>query len=267
MNRKRKKAVLLTGIILFLILLFLVEKQEKRQETASMANAFLKEDEGQQEASSERSETADATPENPSGEKENREEKKKGVSSGQKGKIALTFDDGPSPRYTPILLDGLAERNVKATFFVTGENAEKYPDIVRRESEEGHLVGNHTYHHVQLTDANQEQFREEITMTNEKIREITGKEVNFIRPPYGSWDKRYETELNMFPVLWDVDPLDWCTENVDAVVKNIVTKTKENDIILLHDMYPSSVTAALQAVDILKEQGYEFVTVEEILFD
>ena len=184
-----------------------------------------------------------------------------------KGKVALTFDDGPHPVCTPQLLFGLKKRDVKVTFFVTGENVESYPEIVKRASEEGHLIGNHTFHHVQLTAANSDDFKKEIISTNDIIQEVTGKETSFIRPPYGSWDKKYEKELNMFPVLWDVDPLDWCSTNVDKIVRSVLAGTKENSIILMHDSYDSTVTAALQVVDILKAEGYEFVTVDEILFD
>ena len=184
-----------------------------------------------------------------------------------KGKVALTFDDGPHPVCTPQLLDGLKKRDVKVTFFVTGENVESYPEIVKRASEDGHLIGNHTFHHVQLTAANSDDFKKEIISTNDIIQEVTGKETSFIRPPYGSWDKKYEKELNMFPVLWDVDPLDWCSTNVDKIVRSELAGTKENSILLMHDSYDSTVTAALQVVDILKAEGYEFVTVDEILFD
>ena len=182
-------------------------------------------------------------------------------------RIALTFDDGPHPRYTVKLLDGLKERGVKATFFVTGANVSKYPEIVERMYKEGHLIGNHTFHHIQLTAANGEQFREEIVSTNEAIREITGEDTEYIRPPYGSWNKKYEEELNMFPVLWTIDPLDWCSANADGVTRKVLTKARENAIILMHDSYASTVTAALRVVDELQEQGYEFVTVDEILFD
>lgn len=113
-------------------------------------------------------------------------------------KIALTFDDGPHPVYTKILLDGLAERGAKASFFVTGENAEKYPELILRMQKEGHLIGNHTYSHIQLTSNNREAFRQELISTNEVLKEITGAETIFVRPPYGSWDKGFEQELNMF---------------------------------------------------------------------
>lgn len=182
-------------------------------------------------------------------------------------KIALTFDDGPHPYYTEQLLDGLKERGVKVTFFVTGQHAEKYPDIIKRISEEGHLIGNHTYSHMELKDNNRDAYKKELIQTNEILFALTGKETQYVRPPYGSWDKKFEIELNMFPVLWNVDPLDWCSTNTASVTKKVVDKVEENDIILMHDEYASTVTAALQIIDILQKEGYTFVTVEDILFD
>lgn len=182
-------------------------------------------------------------------------------------KIALTFDDGPHPYYTEQLLEGLADRGVHATFFVTGEHAELHPEVIERMNEEGHLIGNHTYSHIQLNHKNGEEFKAELIKTNEILYKITGKEVVYVRPPYGSWDKKFESELNMFPVLWTIDPLDWCSTNVDNITNKVISKVKENDIILMHDEYKSTVTAALKVVDHLKEEGYEFVTIEEIMFD
>lgn len=190
-----------------------------------------------------------------------------GAVAESKGKIALTFDDGPHPYYTEQLLDGLKERNVKASFFILGAHAEENSELVERMAEEGHLIGNHTYNHVQLTNVNEELFKEEIRSTSEMLEKITGETVEYIRPPFGSWDKKFEEELNMFPVLWTVDPLDWCSNNSDSIVRKVVSDIKENDIILLHDEYKTSVTAALAIVDVLQKEGYEFVTVEEILFD
>ena len=182
-------------------------------------------------------------------------------------RIALTFDDGPHPYYTEQLLNGLKKREVCATFFVTGEHASLHPDIIERMATEGHLIGNHTYSHMQLTAKNREEFKQELLKTNAVISEITGEEVVYVRPPYGAWDKNFEKEINMFPVLWSVDPLDWCSDNVSCITENVVSKVKDNDIILMHDYSASSVTAALEIVDKLKEKGYVFVTVEEILFD
>lgn len=182
-------------------------------------------------------------------------------------RIALTFDDGPNPVYTPQLLDGLKKRGVRASFFLMGKQAEAYPELVQRMQTEGHLIGNHTYSHIQLGKNNREKFKEELVKTNELLLEITGEEVEFVRPPYGSWDKSLETELTMLPVLWTIDPMDWCSSNVSGIVKKVTGKAKENAVILMHDEYSSSVTAALEIVDTLQKQGYEFVTVDELLLD
>lgn len=182
-------------------------------------------------------------------------------------KVALTFDDGPHYAYTKVLLDGLKERGVVATFFVTGEHAEMHPDLIERMQAEGHLVGNHTYSHIQLTAGNHEEYKQELIQTNEILEGILGEEVIFVRPPYGSWDKAFEEELNMIPVLWSVDPLDWCSDSVECIVQSTMGEVEENDIILMHDYYETSVTAALKIVDELLEDGFTFVTVDEILFD
>lgn len=189
------------------------------------------------------------------------------VGSEDSKKIALTFDDGPHPYYTEQLLKGLKERNVKATFFITGQNVEAYPEIVKEIYEDGHLIGNHTYNHTQLTSGNAETFKQEIVKTNEVIKAVTGEDTIYIRPPYGSWDKEFEKELNMFPVLWTIDPLDWCSSDVSCIVNTVCAKAGENDIILMHDQYKTTVTAAFEIVDKLMEEGYEFVTVDELLFD
>lgn len=182
-------------------------------------------------------------------------------------KIALTFDDGPHPKFTEQILDGLKARGVQATFFVTGEHAELHPDIIERMNKEGHIIGNHTYSHIQLTNGNRNSFKDELLKTNQILNEITGEEILYVRPPYGTWDKSFETELNMIPVLWNVDPLDWCASDASGVVNKVLKEADENAIILMHDYYETSVTAALQIVDELQARGYTFVTVEEILFD
>ena len=182
-------------------------------------------------------------------------------------KIALTFDDGPSAAWTPALLDGLKERGVKATFFLIGENADKNPEIVKRMAEEGHLIGNHTYHHVELTKVSENEARLELADTSAVIVRITGKEPEYMRPPFGAWQRKLEQEIQMLPVLWTIDPLDWTTENQDEIVNKVVTEAEENDIILLHDCYKSSIEAGLRIVEILQEEGFVFVTVDELLLN
>ena len=182
-------------------------------------------------------------------------------------KIALTFDDGPSHSCTGRLLDGLLERDVKATFFLIGENAKENPKLVKRIYDEGHLIGNHTYTHVEITKISDEEAKIELEKTDHVISSITGEHVQYMRPPFGAWQKELENELNVLPVLWTVDPLDWTTEFVDEIVNKVVTETEENDIILLHDCYDSSVDAAFQIIDILKKEGFEFVTVDELMIN
>lgn len=185
----------------------------------------------------------------------------------EKPSIAITFDDGPSSRYTGRLLDGLKERNVKASFFLIGENAEENPELVERIYKEGHLIGNHTYSHVQMTHLSEEAAVREIERTDQVISAITGEHVAYMRPPFGAWQRELEVRMEVLPVLWSVDPLDWTTENVDEIVSKVVTEVEEGDIILLHDCYASSVEAALRIVDILQKEGYEFVTVDRLLID
>ena len=112
-----------------------------------------------------------------------------------------------------------------------------------------------------------ETAQEEILMTNEVITGITGEEVSYMRPPFGVWQKNLERKLDVMPVLWTIDPLDWTTENVDEIVNKVVTEAEENDIILLHDCYKSSIEAGLRIVDILQEEGFVFVTVDELLLN
>ena len=185
----------------------------------------------------------------------------------EKPQIALTFDDGHSDACTPRLLDGLKERGVKATFFLIGENAKENPELVKRLDEEGHLIGNHTYHHVEITKVSDEEAKKEILDTNKVITSITGKSVEYMRPPFGLWQRNLEMEIEVLPVMWTIDPLDWTTENVDEIVNTVVTEAEENDIILLHDCYDSSVDAALRIIDILQKKEFEFVTVDQLIMN
>ena len=182
-------------------------------------------------------------------------------------KIALTFDDGPHPIYTPMLLEGLKKRNVKVTFFLMGTAAEQYPDIVKQIADEGHLIGNHTFHHVSLENAGEGTIEREVLSANELIEEISGEYPQFIRPPFGQCDKQIESQTGMLCVLWDIDPLDWCTPDASKVVQRVLKNAREDGIILMHDQYKTSVMAAFTIIDELQKQGYEFVTAEEILLD
>lgn len=176
-------------------------------------------------------------------------------------------DDGPNEDYTETLLEGLKERDVKVTFFLLGAEVEKYPNIVEEIHDEGHLIGTHSYEHVNLSNLSDTAAMEQVDKTNQAIHEITGEFPQYIRPPFGCWKCNLDYNAKMIEVLWDIDPLDWKTSNSDVIAKRVIDKVEEDDIILLHDASESSVKAAFKIIDELEKKGYVFVTVDEILFD
>ena len=179
-------------------------------------------------------------------------------------RVALTFDDGPS-KYTTSLLDGLRKRGVRATFFLQGQCIEGKEEVIKQMQEDGHLIGNHTFHHVQLTKLSDEQAKQEVVSTSNAIYEITGIYTSYIRPPFGEWKKGLDYNVTMIPVLWTIDSRDWYTQNTPVIVNEVMKQVEDGDIILMHDCYKTSVESALQIVDQLKEQGYELVTVDEMI--
>lgn len=181
--------------------------------------------------------------------------------------VALTFDDGPNADYTETLLKGLEERGVKATFFLVGSEVEKHPEIVRKIQDGGHLIGTHSYDHVNLYELSDNAAMEQVEKTNAAICRITGEYPQYIRPPFGCWNESLDDETSMVKVFWDVDPKDWATNSAELVAKRVVSKVEESDIILLHDASESSVKAAFMIIEELKKAGYTFVTVDEMLLD
>ena len=179
--------------------------------------------------------------------------------------VALTFDDGPSKKYTPVLLEGLRERHVVASFFLMGKNIPGNEELLKQMQMDGHLLGNHTYNHVQLDKVTVEKAREEIEKTSNAIYRVTGCYPVYIRPPFGAWRKDLDLAVTMFPVFWDVDTLDWKSKNVASVLSIVEKNVGDGKIILMHDGYETSVEAALKIVDMLTEKGYEFVTVDRLL--
>lgn len=187
---------------------------------------------------------------------------------GLEGKcVALTFDDGPDDEYTPRLLDGLKERGVRVTFFLMGQNIEGNEELLKRMKAEGHLIGNHSYSHVQLTKAGAGAVCQAVDRTSRMIEDITGERPQYMRPPYGDWNEELECEVEMTTVLWSVDSLDWKLKNKNRIVKRVLKDVENGDIILMHDIFPTSVDAALEIIDTLTKRGYTFVTVDELLID
>lgn len=187
-----------------------------------------------------------------------------GGGSGQK-LIAITFDDGPRRSSTTRLLDGLAQRGAKATFFLVGKNVEVNHDVVERMEREGHQVGLHTYDHEnRLTGLNHADFSAQVDRTRNLLAEILGHSDFVLRPPYGMTDAGVKKWAGAPIIIWSIDPEDWKDQNADREVEFITKDAKDGDIILMHDIFDASVEAALRVVDILHEQGYLFVTIDEL---
>ena len=178
--------------------------------------------------------------------------------------IALTFDDGPSD-YTEMLLDGLDEHNAKATFFVIGSKAEKNPEIVLRIHDDGHLVGNHTYSHIDFYKSSIEDIEKDITKGADVIEAITEVRPMFLRAPYGNVNFIQLKKLDSFFVYWSASTLDWFKEDEDYIYKRIMKEAKDGAIILMHDTKEVTVKAVLRAIPELQQQGYEFVRVDDLL--
>lgn len=183
--------------------------------------------------------------------------------------IAMTFDDGPHATNTPRLLDMLKQRGIKATFFVVGQCAAEYPDIMKRIAAEGHEIGNHSWSHIALNRTGAESLRKQMENTNAAIEKSTGVRPTVMRPPYGATsaalNKRFDEEYGMKVILWSVDPLDWKNRNANTVYNRIVQNTHPGAIILAHDIHATTVAAMPQTFDTLLAKGYKFVTVSELL--
>lgn len=179
--------------------------------------------------------------------------------------VALTFDDGPSGDLTKKLLEGLAQRDVTSTFFVCGYRLKYYPSIPQLVLDYGHELGLHTFNHPNLKELSREEIRKELQDTWDLLPE--GSNVTLMRPPGGNYNNRVKEvckEMGLGIMLWSLDTRDWATNDVDEVVNKIVSRVKDGDVILMHELKNSSIQAALKAIDILKAQGYEFVTVSQL---
>ncbi len=183
--------------------------------------------------------------------------------------VALTFDDGPHPRYTPRLLDILKQRNVKATFYVVGTNAKAYPHILKRMVQEGHEVANHTWSHPYLTKLSQSSVRKELDSTRDAIIQATGIPPVSYRPPYGAINSSLKSWIHSeygYPtIMWSVDPLDWQKPGSGKVADRLVNGAHKGAILLAHDIHRGTIDAIPSTVDRLIQKGYRFVTVSQLI--
>ena len=179
--------------------------------------------------------------------------------------VALTFDDGPRSSTTGPLLDGLALREVPATFFLVGNRIPGNEDLVRRMAAEGHQIGIHTYDHVELKGLSRQDFDLQVGKTRALITQLVGEGNYWLRPPYGLMDRQAGQWCGGPVILWSVDPEDWKDDDIDRIVAAVVEHVSDGDIVLLHDLFPSSAQAALRVVDTLLARGCCFVTVEQLM--
>ncbi len=187
----------------------------------------------------------------------------------ERAEVALTFDDGPHPQHTPILLDILAARRQRATFYVIGRLVERYPDIVRRMVAEGHEVANHTWSHPTLTALGDHGVLREIDRTQEVIWRVTGHVPTTMRPPYGAFSPRQSRMLaaarNLPTIIWSVDPQDWRRPGPQVVADRMVRGARPGAIILAHDIHAPTIRAVPAAIEGLITRGLTSVTLSELL--
>ena len=181
----------------------------------------------------------------------------------EKKTIALTFDDGPSS-FTGRLLDCLEKNNAKATFFMVGKEIESFPEEVKRMEELGCELGNHTYSHTDLTTLSAEEISNEIGTVDKLLYDLTGHGATVVRPPYGSINDNVRSTVGTPMMLWSVDTLDWETEDVQKIVDTVMSSAEDGAVILMHDIFKTSVDAAEIIIPKLIKEGYELVTVHEL---
>jgi len=183
--------------------------------------------------------------------------------------IAMTFDDGPSATLTPKLLDLLATRHIKVTFFVIGENVAEHPEIVARAAREGHEIGNHSWSHPNFGKMSDDNVRSQLRRTDDAIRSATGNRPTLMRPPYGSITAREKhwihDEFGYRIILWDVDPYDWKRPGPAVVRNRILKETQPGSIVLSHDIHPGTIEAMPSTLDALEAKGFKFVTISELI--
>jgi peptidoglycan/xylan/chitin deacetylase (PgdA/CDA1 family) len=183
--------------------------------------------------------------------------------------IAMTFDDGPHATLTPRLLDLLAARHIKATFFVLGECVEQNPEVLRRAAREGHEIANHSWSHPQLNKMSDDAVRLQLRRTDDAIKAITGKRPTLMRPPYGAITTRQKKwihdEFGYQIIMWDVDPLDWKDPGPATVANRILKETRAGSIVLSHDIHKGTVEAMPSTLEQLANKHFKFVTVSELI--
>jgi peptidoglycan/xylan/chitin deacetylase (PgdA/CDA1 family) len=194
--------------------------------------------------------------------------------STNKPEVALTFDDVPDPRFTPAILDVLKKYNVKATFFVVGNRAEQYPDLVKRMISEGHVVGNHSYNHPDFLKLSDADFHKQVNDTQAILKQLIGYEPALIRPPYGNVTEeqvKWLASQHMYIIFWNVDSLDWMGLTADQITANVLGHAGPGSIVLQHagggegEELSGTIEALPRIIKGLRKEGLRMVTIPELL--
>lgn len=180
--------------------------------------------------------------------------------------LCFTFDDGPNSKTTDILLNNLDKYNARVTFFVLGMRVGSNKEVLKRAYDMGNDIGSHTYSHKDLLSLKDKNIKNEVNNTNDKINNVIGTYPMYIRPPYGSINEHVKKLYNMKTILWNVDSLDWMLKDRNKIKKEILKHAEDGNIILVHDIYKESVYGTLMAMEDLKKEGYEFVTISEMQY-
>lgn len=182
----------------------------------------------------------------------------------QRKQIALTFDDGPNDKSTVQILNVLQKHDVKATFFVLGTNVVKHPEIVKQAAQQGHEIASHTWSHKNLTKLTPAQMHEEIDRASNAIFEAIGQYPTAYRPPYGAIDANVRNEIHVNAVLWNIDTMDWKHKTPSKTLESVKLHAKDQAVILMHDIHQETADALDAVIQYLKQENYEFVTVDEL---
>lgn len=187
-----------------------------------------------------------------------------------KKQIALTFDDGPNERWTEKYLDLLADKEIKASFFMLGKNAKNHPELVQKVAAAGHDIGIHSYDHDDLKKEEYAAIQEDLILSQDTIAQITGVAPTLFRPPYGSINAQVievAQEQGLLMVLWNVDPQDWLLDTKEKVAKAVLDHVEPGNIVVMHEGKSVTYGALPIIIDTLKEEGYEFVTIRELVYE
>ena len=183
----------------------------------------------------------------------------------EKKLIAFSFDDGPSRKNTEKILKALDKNNARATFFMLGQNAKYYPDLVKKVEESGNEVAGHSWNHPLLTKLGKKGVKKQMSQMNEAIASVTGSDVGLLRPPYGSINRTVKNTVKDPLILWSIDTLDWKTLNADKTADAILKQAKDGDIILMHDIHAPTAEAVKKVLPKLEKKGFQVCTVSELL--